>query len=35
MIIEILLNSEIPNKKVVKMILHLQKEINVIMYIIE
>jgi hypothetical protein len=34
MIIEILLNNDI-QKKIVQIILHFQKEINVIMYIIE
>jgi len=34
MVIEMLMNSDIP-KKIVQMILHFQKEINVIMYIIE
>jgi len=35
MVIEMLLNSDIFKKKLVQMILHFQKEINVIMYIIE
>jgi hypothetical protein len=30
-----LLNSDIQKKKIIQMILHFQKEINVIMYIIE
>ncbi len=34
MAIEMLLNSDI-QKKIIQMILHFQKEINVIMYIIE
>jgi hypothetical protein len=34
MVIEMLLNSDIL-KKIVQLILHFQKEINVIMYIIE
>jgi hypothetical protein len=34
MVIEMLLNNDIL-KKIVQMILHFQKEINVIMYIIE
>jgi len=34
MVIEMLLNSDI-QKKIVQIILHFQKEINVIMYIIE
>jgi hypothetical protein len=34
MVIEMLLNNDI-QKKIVQMILHFQKEINVIMYIIE
>jgi hypothetical protein len=34
MVIELLLNSDI-DKKIVQMILHFQKEINVIVYIIE
>jgi hypothetical protein len=34
MVIEILLNSDI-QKTVIKMILHFQKKINVMMYIIE
>jgi hypothetical protein len=34
MVIEMLLNSDIP-KTIIQMILHFQKEINVIMYIIE
>jgi hypothetical protein len=34
MVIEMLLDSDI-QKKIVQMILHFQKEINVIMYVIE
>jgi len=34
MVIEMLLNNDI-YKKIIQMILHFQKEINVIMYIIE
>ncbi len=34
MVIEMLLNNDI-QKKIIQMILHFQKEINVIMYIIE
>jgi len=34
MVIEMLLNNDI-QKKIVQMILHFQKEINVIMYIID
>jgi hypothetical protein len=34
MVIELLLNNDI-DQKIVQMILHFQKEINVIMYIIE
>jgi hypothetical protein len=35
MVIKMLLNNVIFIKKIVQMILHFQKEINVIMYIIE
>jgi hypothetical protein len=34
MVVEMLLNSNI-NKKIIKMILHFQKEISVIVYIIQ